>query len=328
MSETSGTILVVKLSGLVGFVQCLPAMKAIREHHRGAPILLLTDPSLETLAADIPYFDEVEAVENLSEPGVLARTAQRLKKLKFSRVYDLESSDLSERLYGAMKPFPPVWSGHARGAKFRYTPAADANKTEAALAQVKQAGIDVDLEAFPEAEWAATARHGAPSLKPAFFGLKKPYVLIAPVVRRDGEPPHWPSARFAGLAARLNAHGVDVAVVAEPIDKAGARATLQACPEAKDLASRADFTQIAALAREAAAAIGHADTGVVHLAAAAGAPTISIASSHERAQRNGPKGPGVITLATADPAELSVEYAASTLAMFAGIGQLKAAAGQ
>ncbi len=324
MTREAERILVVKLAGLASFVQALPAMKALRAAHRSAHILLLTDPALEGLAADVPYIDEVDSIGNLDDPAGLAKAAQRLKGYKFARVYDLDRSERSERVFNAMKPFPPVWSGSARGAKFRFNPSPSLHPCDVGLQQLVHAGLDIGSgSGFPDASWATTARHAAPSLKPAFFGLSAPFVLVAPVVQRDGDPPHWPTARFAGLAARLIARGVAVAIVTEPADKGAGRAIIQACPDAKDLGQRADLTQVAALACEASGAFGHYDTGVLHLAAAAGARTISIAPSHEEAGKNGPRGEGIVTLAAPDPATLTVEYAASTLAMFAGIGALK-----
>jgi ADP-heptose:LPS heptosyltransferase len=68
-----------------------------------------------------------------------------------------------------------------------------------------------------------------------------------------------------------------------------AHAIQRQAPRARDLTGRTDFAQIAALGARAALAIG-ADTGVLHLIAAAGAPTIALFSNASDAARDGPRG--------------------------------------
>ncbi len=207
--------------------------------------------------------------------------------------------------------------------KYRYEAPPNAPVSEILSRQLAVAGVTLDPAEKPDARWAATARRNSPSLKPEYFGLERPFVLLGPAspVGPMG-PPRWPTARFAGLAARLAANGVGVGVVSDPGDRGPVRAVCQAAPDARDIASRADLTQVASLAAEAGGALGHADCGLTHLMAAAGAPTIAIARSHEEGLAVGPRAHAVITLAAADPTQTTVEYAAQLISMFAKVGSL------
>lgn len=321
-SETS--ILVVYCGDLTGFVHALPSMKALRRAYRRARIAMVAAPPLDALAADTPYVDEVIAAGPLEEAKTLSAVVPRLKAEKFDCVFDLERSEGSEKLFNALKPFPPPWSGVARGMKFRFETAEKLAPLEALSRQLAVAGVEVDPNEKPDARWAGTARSNAPSLQPEYFGLERPFVLLAPASPgRVSAPPRWPIARFAGLATRLAANGVGVAIVTDPGDRGPARAVAQAAPDARDLAARADLTQVAALAAEAGGALGHADCGVTHLMAAAGAPTIAVARSMDEGVEIGPRADAVMTLAAPDPTQTTVEYAAQLFAMFARVGSLE-----
>ncbi len=271
----NGDVLVIAFDDVRRFVQAEPALRAIRAHHRGAPVAMICGPELEALAAACPHIDDIEVLMEDPEPWVIKRIAKRVKKAKFERIYDLEHSQATDRLFSAMRPGAPKWSGPARGAKFR-GPRADGRSShpiDAFCEQARAAGAEC-AKAVPDLSWAATARGRAPSFQPEFFNLTEPYALLAPALAAPGEEPRWPASRFAAVAARLLADGYGVGVIAESGDRAAARAVLDANPDAKDLTSRADLAQIAALASRAAIGVGHGSLAMAHLFAAAGAPTI------------------------------------------------------
>src|SRR5690606_19127730 len=76
-------------------------------------------------------------------------------------------------------------------------------------------------------------------------------------------------------------------------------------PGVRDLTGRTDFARIAALGARAALVVGN-DTGPLHLAAAAGAPTIVLFSKASDPALAAPRG-HVTVLQAADLAELPVE---------------------
>ena len=55
----AGPILVIKLGALGDFIQALGPFAAIRRHHKGAPVTLLTTEPFAEFARASPYFDDV-----------------------------------------------------------------------------------------------------------------------------------------------------------------------------------------------------------------------------------------------------------------------------
>ena len=99
----------------------------------------------------------------------------------------------------------------------------------------------------------------------------RPAVALAPGA--VGPAKRWPAAAYAGLARRLLAEGLAVWVVGGPAEKPLAQ-TIVAGTEARDLTGT-DLRE-AILALGAAAAAVSNDSGLVHVAAALGTPTIGI----------------------------------------------------
>ena len=109
-------ILVIKLSALGDFVLALAAMKHIRQAHPKAHITLLTTPPFEALAKASPYFNAVETdgrPENFNQWMALR---SRLRAAGYARVYDLQTSSQTNRIFQLLRPGPPPWSGIAFGA--------------------------------------------------------------------------------------------------------------------------------------------------------------------------------------------------------------------
>ena len=318
----SGDILVIKLHGLRSFVQCLPALRALRQHHRGKRITFLTTEELYQIAQDSPYVDDAETLPPLDDKRTLKFLAQTIKREKFERIYDLENNATTQRIFRALKPFPPAWVGEQRGAKYRYAPPAGVSAADRPMQIVAAGGVPVpERIILPDARWAASARTNAPSLKPEFFNLRTPFVLLCVDAPRGGEAVEWPAARFAGLAVRLHNAGYGVGVLSETEDRTGVKAVLDACGQAIDLCMRADPTQVAALGTHAAAVVGHRDGEFTHLLAAAGAPVIALARTHEEALALGPRGGRVIHVTTAQSELPLIDYMSALLDMYAGIGE-------
>lgn len=122
------------------------------------------------------------------------------------------------------------------------------------------------------------------------------YVLLLPA---GGSNPgmtlaqkRWPPQHFAQLAREL---GLDSVLVAGPQDSAILAAVGEHLPQpAPCLAGELSFAQIALLARRARVTVGN-DSGLTHLAAAAGARTVAIFGPSDP-RRYAPFTPGVLAL--------------------------------
>ena len=106
----------------------------------------------------------------------------------------------------------------------------------------------------------------------------RPLVVLAPTA--NWAPKVWPGDRFAALFQSLAdgtfPHAVPV-VMGGPgaVERAMAEALLAALPGAIDLVGRLDIPVAAAILRRASLFVGN-DSGLMHLAASAGAPTIGL----------------------------------------------------
>jgi ADP-heptose:LPS heptosyltransferase len=107
-----------------------------------------------------------------------------------------------------------------------------------------------------------------------------PVLAIGPAANWRGK--EWPAERFAALAGRRTGpggplDGARVAVMAPAHQRAQAAPVLAAIPPGRlvDLVGRTDLLTAAAVLRRSSLFVGN-DTGLMHLAAAAGAPTLGL----------------------------------------------------
>ena len=290
-------ILVVKLGAFGNIILSLAAYAAIRRHHAGDRISVLTSRRYAPWLRTFPYFDDV-----LIDPRPAwwdIATARQLARMladgAFARVYDLQTSTRSSRYFHL---FPirqrPEWSGIAFGCSH---PDRDPRRnrlhdTVRQQGQLRQAGITD----FPPADlsWCRGEIRR--------FGLPPDFALLVPGSSPDRPAKRWPVEHFRALAARLAARGVAAVIIgAEPEkDLAGA------IPGAIDLIGQTDFGDLADLARAARFAVGN-DTGPMHLIATAGCPTITLFSDDSDPTQCAPAGRWTRILQRTDLAALPVE---------------------
>ena len=116
-----------------------------------------------------------------------------------------------------------------------------------------------------------------------------PYVLLVPGGSAHRMDKRWPAGRFGQLARRLRELGLEVHVVGGPQEKPVAGEIASAAGAIHDLTGRTDFADIVSLGAHAALVIGN-DTGPLHLAAAAGAPTLALFSDASDPALCAPRG--------------------------------------
>ena len=128
----------------------------------------------------------------------------------------------------------------------------------------------------------------------ALLPAGRPWLVLGPTANWHRKV--WPAERFAELALRLTASegafpGAGIAILGGPGDQERSMATpvLTALPQALDLVGKLDLPEVAAGLARAAMFIGN-DSGLMHLAAAAGAPTIGLFGPTP-SDEYGPAGP-------------------------------------
>ncbi|WP_374443091.1 glycosyltransferase family 9 protein [Stella sp.] len=306
----AGRILVIKHGALGDLVQAMGPLAAIRRHHPGARVTLLTTPPFRDFLAACPDVDEVwtdtrPPVWNL--PAILA-LARRLRRGGFTRVYDLQTSRRSSRYLALFGRRRPEWSGIAPGASHPHAdPRRDAMHTlDRQRAQLAAAGIasvpPPSLDWVPDAPLPAGLRPGA-------------FVVLVPGGSAHRPEKRWPVDRFAALAARLAAEGLQPVVVGGAGERPLAAAIRARAAEALDLTGATDLFDLVRLGRAAVAAVGN-DTGPVHLLAVAGAPTVVLFSRASDPALCAPRTGRVAVLRRDDLADLPVEPVLAALSGF------------
>ena len=300
-------ILVIKLGALGDFIQALGPMKAIRDHHPSAYITLLTTPPFEALARQSGYIDETWLDERprFYQIGKWLNLRKRLRSGGFGRVYDLQTSDRSSSYF---RLFPstekPEWSGIAKGCShphanpernFMHTQ--DRQREQLAMAGIRTvkpsdlSGLKSDLSDF--------------KLPPIF-------ALLIP-----GGAPHrpakrWPIARYAELAAHLNVCGITPVVLGSNAESDLAHEITVSTPQAIDLTGKTSLLEIAPLATKAIFAIGN-DTGPMHMAAAAGCPSVVLFSNESNPDLCAPRSEKTTIIHRPDLSDLSLKEVLKSL---------------
>lgn len=307
MTGEPARILVIKLGALGDFVQALGPFAAIRRHHPAARVTLLTTTPYEDLARASGLFDEVwlDSRPRGLRLGAWWALRRRLRRGGFQRVYDLQTSDRSSLYYQLLRPGPmPEWSGIAWGCShFHANPGRDAMHTlERQAEQLRMAGVSPVPP--PDLSWA--------DANPERFGLSPRFALLVP-----GGAPHrpakrWPTDRYAALAGRLVARGLQPVLLGAAAEASTLAAIAITCPEAVDLTARTSILDLAVLGRRAVVAVGN-DTGPMHLIAVAGCRSVVLYSRESDPALCAQRGREVVILRRSSLEDLSVDEVEATL---------------
>lgn len=304
---TGERILVVKLGALGDVAQATGPFAAIRAHHPDAHITLLTSSAYVGFLEQSNWFDEVWVDERPTWKDLRGwfRLRLRLRRGRFDRAYDLQTSDRSGLYFQLMLPGRrPEWSGIARGASHKHTNGRrdDMHTIDRQAEQLAMAGIGTVPP--PSLDW-VTADISR-------FGLTAPYVLFVPGGSAHRPEKRWPVGSYTELARRLAARGVTPVLIGAGPD-AHATGTIDSfCDAARDLTADTNFAEIVALARGAAGAVGN-DTGPMHLITIAGCRSVVLYSQASDPALCAQKGPDVTILRRDLLSELSVDEVEAAL---------------
>ena len=274
-------ILVIRLGALGDFIQSFGPFAAIRAHHAGAHITLLTTPPFRALGEHAPWFDRVWVDERpkLWQLRKLLHLRRLLRSERFDRVYDLQTSDRSSWYFRLMGQ--PPWSGIAPGCQWPddNPQRCHIHTLDRQAIQLEKAGIAVLPS--PNLTWLSGDVAG--------FALAPRLALLCP-----GGAPHrpakrWPWQGFAEVAAHLAAQNIQPVLVGTQAEQAELDAIAGAVPQALNLCGQTNLFQLAELARRACVAIGN-DTGPQHLIASTGCRTVVLFSQASDPARCAPRG--------------------------------------
>lgn len=287
-------ILIIKLSALGNAILSLGPFAAIRAHHPGAEITVLTTPPYAGWLARAPWFDHMIGDGRPAWWDILGmlRLRATLRAGGFTRVYDLQTSGRSSRYFRFFRgDARPEWCGIAPGASHphRMPKGARLHDIDRQYAQLAVAGI---TERAPvDLSWSAADL--------TRFGLPPRIALLVPGSSAHRPGKRWPASRYGELARWLVTKGIVPVVVGTAGEAPLAQPIQAAAPETIDLTGQTSLPELTELTRIAAVAIGN-DTGPMHLAAASGCASVVLFSHDSDPKLCAPRGRWVRTLQAAD----------------------------
>jgi ADP-heptose:LPS heptosyltransferase len=300
-SPAGRKILIIKLSALGDFVQALGPAAAIRQHHAGDEITLLTTHAFAGLAQQTGLFDKIaiDSRPKLFDIAGWGALRRFLCSGRFDRVYDLQTSDRSSLYLWLFLPVRlPEWSGIAWRCSHPH----------ANLGRFPQHTIDKQAEQLLMAGIHPTPLPRCPgSTRPLPAGLRKGgFFVMIPGSSPRHTAKRWPARRYGELARQLfEATEIIPVIVGSTGEEVLAAEIRAACPAAIDLVGRTKLTSLVDLADAAAFAIGN-DTGATHIAALGSQPVLVLFSDASDPSRCAPRGSKVHVLSCPRLADLPV----------------------
>jgi ADP-heptose:LPS heptosyltransferase len=323
-------ILVVRQHHQMGdMMLAIPALRAIRETYPRARIGIISSTLNRGVLVNSPYLDRVFTYDKRRPQSGLALLREvRAERFDLAIVLHTMSFSLTSLLLAVLSGAKVRIGSTSRrlgdsltGTYLNLTlplPGDDAlagmNEAEHNLFPLRAAGITTDdlaplivpgeaSEAWAEGFAASCWREGTTRL------------AVHPGAGKSENI--WPPANFAAVVDRLHAQrAVSLALVEGPADAASVRAFERACGVKGTVVRGRSITDVAALLRRADLVLCN-DTGVMHVASAAGARVLSVFGPTDPV-RWAPRCPGLRVvkapggdlraLTTAAVAERAVEY--------------------
>lgn len=285
-------LLVVRLSALGDVIHCLPAIEALRRLWPSAAI----DAISESLGASIlqghpalgrvmtwPRKEMVSRLKGLTDfPWVRDRWRElrhEVQQVEYDLVVDFQSnlrSAFLARIFGwhrrvCLHPADGGESPSLVGGWRPQQPAGDCHRVERNLHLVRALGYrgEVPTPRLPDFGDELPSAAGE-------ISESTPPTLLHPFVSKFGALKEWPSTHFIELARRLESRGHRVLISGSPDDRHRLDEIVSAVGAGASAAVvNGDLPSLARLITGCRLVVA-ADTGVLHLAAAAGIPCLGL----------------------------------------------------
>ena len=295
-------IAVLRLSSLGDVILALPAVRALRAAHPAARIDFWTKEEYRDVVRFDPAIDHVRSLE---------RDARRVEDL-LSMSAELEECDLIVDLHGSLRTrllcfrqraaivrAPSYRLRRARWVHARWSRPAPAPRALARYGQAL-ARLGLAAEAAPRVEAGPEAEAWASAWLAGWTGGRAPVALL-PGARHFTK--RWPEAHWVALAGALRGAG-------HPLLALSLESERRALPDlARTLEALGDarwacepLPRLGALLSHAAAAVS-GDSGLMHLAAARGAPVVAMFGSTAPELGFAPAGAGHAVLCRHEPCQ-------------------------
>lgn len=291
-------ILVIKHGALGDVVLATGPFAAIRNHHHGDHITLLTTSPFAGLLKQSHYFDEVwiDTRPKLYSVFSFLKLMTSIRRAGFTRVYDLQTSERTSWYYKLLGHHRPEWVGTATGCSHQHnTPERTSLHTvERQKQQLAVAGISP--LPLPDVAWLTADI--------SVFNLPKRYALIVAGGSSHRPGKRWPACHYADVCNGLIGKGITPVLIGTTAEGTVLSTIETLCPEVINVIGRTGFAEIAEMARGAVFAIGN-DTGPMHLVATTGCTSLVLFSQYSNPTLCSPRGKDVTVMREERLADLS-----------------------
>ncbi len=282
-------VLVVRLGALGDIVHAVPAAAALRAALPDARIDWLVEAKHRAFVDLVTVVDRIVVVGRSSIAG-WTDAVRQLRQVRYDVALDLQGllkSAVLARASGAARVIGfSIWHLREKTARPFYSEAGPDDRASAGhviyknLRLLRTIGVTDDRVSFPLAAVDSAAVGAVRST----IG-DRPFALINPGAAWPNK--QWPPDRFGEVAAFVREiRGLPSVVLWGPNEEGLARAVVDASGGSARVAPATSIADLLALARQASLIVS-GDTGPLHIAAAAGTPTVSIFGPTNPA-RNGP----------------------------------------
>jgi len=295
----SPAILIIKFAALGDFALALGAMQAIRRHHPHQKLILLTTKPFAELARQSGWFDDIWEIKRPRQWNLWAwwRLARKIHREKFARIYDLQRSRGTARIFSLLPTPKPEWNGIAEGCSHPHRDELQhvIHTIDRHRSQLADAGITDVTQSDLSWVTAATAR----------FTLPQSYGLLVPGASPRRPEKRWPALNYAAIANHMVTRGITPVILGGPEEEETAQTILNHAPSAISLVGKTSFADIVSLSRRARFALGN-DTGPMHLISPTGCRTLTLFGGDSDPTLTEPRGPQAETLSVSQLDRLPV----------------------
>lgn len=253
-------LLFVTLSNIGDVVMTTPALRALHDAYPEARIDVVADPRSSELLTHCPYLgDRFHRIKREGSAG-LFQLVRILRRRRYDAIVDLRTDFLPWLLRGARRS--ARWQAPAHGPHAVEQHFAVARRVLPAPCAIPDTFI-----------WTSSAEDArAAALLDALPGPRR--LVLAPGANWPGK--RWPVGHYAALAGELREDFDSLVLLGNAADiaEAGAKLDALALPTL-NLMGRTSLLEATAIMRQATVFVGN-DSGLGHLASAAGIPSVTV----------------------------------------------------
>jgi lipopolysaccharide heptosyltransferase II len=279
-------VLIVRLRSIGDTVLTTPSLFALRRFLPNTQIDIVLEDWVAPVLEGSDLVDRVIPIARDSKTG-RARLARELRASRYDVVYNLHGGTTATLLTRATGAKHRVGFGHYQYARLHNHAAPSSleiwqrpslHSVEQQLALIGWTGVPVtDRPPTHLAVTDSSLLSVAEKLRAAGFeDPDKPFAVIHPAAAFDTK--QWPAENFARVADELNSRGLSPIVIVSPKERSVIEALRRQTSEAVVGLSDLALPEVTALASRAQLFVGN-DSGIAHIAAAAGAPCVVIFGS-------------------------------------------------